>query len=708
MAKRTRKSEESDKEEMPVTPDAQTVGKWLDEIEVTRQKLHDWYAKGAKVIERYKDQRPATAVPAYVSHRMNVLWSNVETLMPAMYARTPQPSVQRRNKDKDPAGRWASIVLERALSFTLGTHDFDLQMRESCKDYLLPGRGQIWIRYEPTFEKDPESGEDVVSWETTKAEYLHWRDFLTNQARSWNEVYWVARRGYYTRAEGRKRFGDIFDKVELDHRPEDKNDGQKPYGTQNFRKGTVWEIWDKSERKVLFIAKGLKERPLQVIDPGVKFDGFFPCPRPLTTTTATDSIIPVPDFCEYQDQADEIDLMTQKIAQLTRALKVAGVYDGNCKADLTTLLQDSDNNTLIPVENWSKWAEQGGVGGSMSFLPLNQVVEALAACYTARDQAKQALYEITGIGDIIRGASDPRETLGAQQIKSQWGGVRIRDRQKEIQRFARDGMRLMGEVIAEHFSLETLKEMTGVKLLTAQEKQMVQMVQQAEAQQQAAMQAQVAPPQPGQPPQQHPAPPPSRIPPQTLELMQEPSWDEVIALLRNDKLRGFQIDIETDSTIQPDEAAEKQSSVELMGAITQFFTGVGPIMERAPQTAPMFGELLMSTLRTFRAAATLETIIEETMANVAKSLAQPKPPNPDAEAKNITAQAKLMDAKTDQFRAANEAKEAGVDAQIAGAKIQTEQGWQQLEGQQQQIDVVKAVNQPRPQPRPFQIQGGLQ
>lgn len=691
-------------EEMPVSPEAETVSRWLDEIDATKRRNHDFVTRGDSIINRYKDKQPLTAIPAYTSHRMNVLWSNVETLMPAMYARTPKPEVERRNKDKDPVGRWASIVLERALGYTLGTHDFDLQMREAVKDLLLPGRGQLWVRYEPTFEKDPDSGEEFVSWEQTKAEYVHWKDFLTNDARSWNEVMWVARRGYYTRKQGLARFGEIFSKVSLDHKaPEDDKRELSSYGTENYRKGIVWEIWDKSEKKVLFISPGLKERPLQVMDPGVKFDSFFPCPRPLNATTATDSIIPVADFALYQDQADEIDLMTQKIGQLSKSLKLSGVYDATMKAELTQLLQDNDNTTLIPVENWSVFAGNGGFQGAVSWLPLADVVKALQACYEARDRARNVMYEVTGIGDVIRGATDPRETLGAQQLKSQWGSIRIRDRQKDIQRFARDIMRLMSEVIAEHFSLETLRSMTGVKLLTDAEKQQIQIIQQAEAQaaQAAAQQAQAMQAQGAQ--VQPPPPPPSRIPPQALELMKEPTWEQVIGLLRNDKARGFVIEIETDSTLQPDEAEDKQSAIELLGALTQFFMGTGPIMEKAPQTAPMFAELGMFVLRRFRAGETLETLIDDTMAGVAKQAMAPKQPDPAAIAQQQTAQAKLVTAQTDMFRAQSEVRDSQADAQIKVADISVERGWQQLEQSQQKIDVMKEFNRSQPM-SPFGVQ----
>jgi hypothetical protein len=69
---------------------------------------------------------------------------------------------------------------------------------------------------------------------------------------------------------------------------------------------------------------------------------------------------------------------------------------------------------------------------------------------------KQTIYEVTGISDIVRGASKANETATAQQIKGQWAGLRISTRQKRFADFARDLIRLKAEVIAERFDPQTL------------------------------------------------------------------------------------------------------------------------------------------------------------------------------------------------------------------------------------------------------------
>jgi hypothetical protein len=113
-----------------------------------------------------------------------------------------------------------------------------------------------------------------------------------------------------------------------------------------------------------------------------------------------------------------------------------------------------------------------GQQGLLGFAGLHEGARlrrpALLAIET-RKQLIEDVYQITGISDIVRGESDPRETATAQNVKSQWGSIRIRDRQTEMQRFARDLASIMGEIIADKFQPETLMEMTGLTFRTEAE-----------------------------------------------------------------------------------------------------------------------------------------------------------------------------------------------------------------------------------------------
>ena len=84
--------------------------------------MADWTARSKRIITRYKDERPALP-DQVIDRKFAILWSNIQTLGPAVYARTPEPVVTRRYKDSDPVGRYASEVLERGISYSMGGRD---------------------------------------------------------------------------------------------------------------------------------------------------------------------------------------------------------------------------------------------------------------------------------------------------------------------------------------------------------------------------------------------------------------------------------------------------------------------------------------------------------------------------------------------------------------------------------------------------------
>lgn len=148
---------------------------------------------------------------------------------------------------------------------------------------------------------------------------------------------------------------------------------------------------------------------------------------------------------------------------------------------------------------------------------------------------------------------------------------------------------------------------------------------------------------PGQPalPPQPPQPP--VLVPQALEM------------LRNDLKRSFGIDIETDSTIQPDEQAEKEARVEMLTGVTGFMQQALPAAQLAPELVPMIGEFLLFTVRTFKAGRQLEATIEE-MVDQARN----NPPQPKEDPQVAADKAKLE----------LEAKKAQQDGQIRQAEMQ--------------------------------------
>lgn len=677
------------KETKAIEPQRDEVAKWVTEIQLYDRDSAQFVDKGHRIIRRYKDiRRDREANLA----KYNVLWSNIQTMLPACYSKNPKPQVERRFKDKDPVGLKASEILERSLSYSMECNGFKNETRSAVLDRLLVGRGTMWVRYVPHFrdmdvsglpevqDEGPQITEDAqvesddapqqeVHYEEVVADYVHWEDFGHNVARTWSEVHSVWRKVYLTRTELKERFGDDIGKqVPLDYKPRIDNKDAK---TEQEPKGTIYEIWCKRDKTVYWLHKDMPDF-LDVRPDPLELPNFFPCPRPLFATLANDSLIPIADYLEYQDQARELDDLTSRISAITKAVKAAGVYDASAEG-ISRLLAEGVENQLIPVDQYAMLREKGGLSGVFELFPMDKIAATLQTLYSLRDQVKNDLNEISGMPDILRGANDAAATATAERTKAQFGSMRLREMQSEVQRFSRDMLELMGDIIAKQFSWQTLAQISGVKLLSNQEKQMISM------QMQAAQQGM------GQPP---------NMPPDTLDLLQEPSWEDVEALLRNNAARHFRIDIETDSTIGDDDQEEKQAAMEFVTTAGQLINQAVQAAEQQPALAQVTLNVLMFALRRFKQGRSLEMEIQGALENLVKQAQNPQPSQQD---KQLQGQMQI-----EQMKAQNESQVAQAkvqaDMQLAQFKAQmdaqVEQTKQQAQAeqnaQQQQLEAAKA------------------
>lgn len=620
---------------------------WKARLDQADKYFEQFEKQGDKIVDRYRDKRISVENRR---RRFNILYSNVQTLIPALYGRKAKPEVSRRFKDADPVGRTASMMLERCLEYEVEQYpDFDNTMRNSVEDRLLPGRGVGWIRYEPhtgleaTVSDDVDANVETLDYECAPTDYVYWKDFRHSPARTWEEVWWVSRDVYMTRDEGVNRFGENFSVIPLNAEPEQKveKDGQKE--TED-KKAKVTEIWCKTTGKVTWLATDFPLL-LDELDDPLELDCFYPCPKPLLATTTTNSLIPVADYLEYQDQAEEIDLLTQRIFMLTRALKVVGVYNAEYKS-LQRVLNEGVDNSMLPVDAWAAFAEKGGLKGAMEFIPITEVMEVLERLYAARDAAKQVIYEITGIADIIRGATDAGETATAQQIKANFAGLRLKKLQQDVAEYATALLKLKAQVICGKFSPETIVQISGVDMT-------------ADAQHAVA----------------------------------------ALQLLKSD-YRNFRIEVEADSLAQIDEATEKAEAQEFITAIGGMLKEAVPLVQASPKMGGLVGKLIMFAVRKMRAGRAVEADFEKAIEAIEQEAATPKPPPPDPAMEKVMAQAAAdkerlqADMQADSARlqadAVMEKMRATTDAQIEAMRLQMET---RAAEQQAMIDAQQAQHQ---------------
>ena len=613
---------------------ASEAERWNNELTASEQTFRNWRDLCREIKQRYQLEDDDSA-SLTGERRYNILWSNVETLLPAIYSKEPTPVVKRRFRDPDPVARTAAEVMERAISNEMEADErrgkgLSNVLKLATKENLLFARGIGWIRYEPQMGTD-EQGNEIVIGEACPVDFVSMEDFLHSPHKTWSEVAakgWVARKVMMTREEGVKRFGDVFQDVPVSEVMFE----EEMYGGDNqqvIKVATVWEIWDAETKSVIWLNRGDIGKVLDKKPDLLGLDGFFPCPMPIYGTLKCNSLIPIPDYKQYKELARQMDFLTKRIDNLVSQLRVAGFFDAGVAGISQLLLNDKSADKLVGVQNMAQIIGKGSGGGTVTgiiqLLPLDTIAKALIAAYDARERAKQALYEISGIADVLRGVVDPREKLGQSELKSRNASMRIDQRRNSVEHFSRDLIRMKAEIIAEHYAPEQIRIVSGYDTM-----------------------------------------------PQISEMRRMGQHEEVeqlflrsVDLIKNERLRGFKVEVETNSTVMMNDQEEKQQRIEFLTAAGQFIEQALPAAEQAPQLGPLLGQMLLFGVRGFRTGRQLESAFEDAINNM---LMQPpeQEQGDDGEAAKAQAEQEKI-----QMEMQAKQQEMGMNAQIKQAEAKT-------------------------------------
>ena len=667
--------------------DKNAVRYWLSEIKAAKKREKDFRKDGNRILNIYNSQ-DTDKTP------FNILFSNTETLLPALYSSIPRPVVQRRFKDDDPLGKEAAVAGQRLLEFLIDTNiegyeTFDEAVRMAALDGLLPGRGVTCLKYDfeigqmeaSETDETADDGTEEEPSEYKKSELVcvetkSWDRVLFGYAKKWSNVPWVGYEEYIDKKEAIRLFGPemasklIFrvnepasggEKEDKEIEDQEKNQGER-------KTALVYQIWDKDGgKKIRYISPQYDNGYLKVIDDPLGLTGFFNCPKPLQFIQKSNDLLPTALYLVYENQARELNRLTVRINRIAEAIKARGAYDTEL-GDAIGSIMESNDNALVPTDKTSVLSAEKGLGNAIWFMPLDVLINVLSQLYIARENCKRVIYEITGISDILRGSSKASETLGAQEIKQAWGTLRLKRLQKEVQRYARDLLRMMLECGATKFSEETWARMTGLPfLLDSQFNELTAISRALEQQvQMASVQAQMASQQ-GQPVPQHAQPTQAVKELQRVKAqLQRPKWSDVLGMLRDDTQRAYRIDIETNSTIEPEAAEDQKNIAELMNALAQYLNGIGPLVAKGVMPFEAAQSMLLAISRRFRFGVEVEDYIK-----------QMKPPAQEEKGDGGAERAKLQltqqtEAAKLQLQRETEAAKTQIQLQIESMKAEAE------------------------------------
>ena len=587
--------------------------RWQAELKAAEKELNKWKRTARRIVKEYRAERmEVSGVDPSMERRFNLFAANVNILSTSLMNQPPQPTVNREFKDvSDDVGRVACQILERAISShnARNFHTVDI-LRQVVQDMLVPGTGISWHTYHAEIESrtaDPQpdqqtlaEGEgtsttspgvlqyDEVVGEELRDEYVYWEDLLWSPARTYAEVRWVARKTYLTRDQLTKRFGDKVGRaVSMDYAPL-KNDNAVETKNVIFQQAVVYEIWDKESKQVIWFSYGY-DKILDQKDDFLELDDFFPCPRPLIASVSNGQFIPIPDYHYAKDQYRELNEINTRMSLLVRACRVAGVYDKS-SPQIPTLINNAAENTLVPVDQWAAFAEKGGIKGIVDWLPLDQIVATLDQLLKNREDIKNQIYEITGMADIIRGASKASETLGAQKIKAQYASMRIQERQKNVVQYASSMFDIQIQLMRKHMDPQEIGKLAQVQFMN-EDPQLVE---------------------------------------QAFQLIKNP---EFILRCR----------VESDSLSDIDFQAEKQDRMDYMMTVTNYLKETMPIMQNDPLMGPFLMQLLQFSLAGFKIGKKFEGELDRTFAQLQKNLSTPKPPQPSPEEQKMQMEMKMRE-----------------------------------------------------------------
>lgn len=627
------------------------VNRWLKEIELVQQsqRQQDFENFGERILKIFRNQSDLDTVGTgywQPNVMFNVLWSNVQVLEPALYSRMPKVVVERVFKDTDPVGRFACEIAERATHFNLLRQQdmFNYGMSSLVQDRLLPGRGGGKLEYSSEFidATDPETDEPIIengeavrvpkpNTERVDFKYVHWLDYLESTSRNQFEVRWRAVRIYMSRAKLIKEFGaEIGECVELGQGTRKKSSNQDD-DAEFLKQAAIWVIEELDSKMVYWISEGYREGPLKVEHDPFKLKGFWSFPLPLTATTTSDSTIPIADYVIYKGLADELNYVASRLRAIINCIRLVGAHAKSFDTNMRNIMQLPDGTTW-PIADWGAFTEKSGFKGMLDWVPFEQCVAAVPVLQEYQASLKSQIDEITSMPDIVRGSSDPNDPVYTQQQKSHWTVIKLVKKQQDVQRFCREVISKMAQMIFEpgFFSDETIWLMAGVGQLAPDKQAM---------------------------------------------------FPEAIALLRDDRLNTFRIDIETDSTIAIDEADAAQRWFEYINTMKGLVGDIVNMEGMAPELVnPMIESALQAarTLRTGRSVeGAWEKALEEREAARKAAAENPQPPPPDPA---------LLKAQVDQMRAQIEGQKAQHDAQLATQKEQFAQ-WESV--QRLQLDSMK-------------------
>lgn len=560
---------------------------WADRIRAALKKEDKWRTLGRKIVKRYRDEagNPKEA-------KFNVLYANTSVLQPALFSQLPRPDVRRTHSDQPTAEQLGAEAIERCLHYYRDDVGFTRAIRLARDDMILPGWGVARVKYEAEFNKigitkteaeiDETTGEVLVP-ERFVDEFGNERDPDGDEIkageieekyseRCWVEyVYWED----FTCADVRNwedvwwvAFRNVLSPGEAkdlfgEEKAELLQPPQKKADASKESTDKEFEVWEVWDKRT-------RKRFWVSLGSGDFFEEEDDpyglkgfFPCPKPLYSIETSDTMIPVPPYVQYESQAVGLDLNTKRQASISKAMKMVgIYAGSEGKILKLLQEAEDGTVVPVEEMDQKLRD-----SIEWLPIQEGAAALQQLMFRSNDLEKKVFQISGVADIMRGDTREREPNKTQELKLSSASLRLRPLRERVEEFIKELYRIKAEIIAEKYSPETITKISGMEI---------------------------------------PLP--------------------VFQFLANQEMRNFKIDIETDSTVQPDAQLEKKEMAEFAGALAPMLQQIYAIGQQSPQAVPALLKIMTSFLRTFKIDPKIEAELDKLAQEALKLAAQPKGP----------------------------------------------------------------------------------
>lgn len=187
-----------------------------------------------------------------------------------------------------------------------------------------------------------------------------------------------------------------------------------------------------------------------------------------------------------------------------------------------------------------------------------------------------------------------------------------------------------------------------------------------------------------------------------MELISLPAWEDVDELLKSDAMRQFRIDIESDSTVEPDLASDKRDATEYMTALGSMFAGAVPVIQAFPPLAKPFASMIKAVTRKFQLGTEVEEDWDKALNEVAAM--PPQQPEPEVqkgkspeelqiEAQKVAATREATQVKREEVQARAQTDRMAVEADAMNSQADAQTNAAAVQAENKRIDMEAWMRQ---------------